>query len=137
MVAFFKSATLPFLQPKSLVMPVVYKPAPVHFCTDFTSTANATVSTYGRDVPRGGTLLHAGYAAKLAFVRWEVMGMRRGPVGWVYEASSAESQKKFSPRSEDNDQRRTHLKYAMEYDRRYFKTKLIESFALWLKILSI
>ncbi|KII64918.1 hypothetical protein RF11_06129 [Thelohanellus kitauei] len=26
--------------------PDVFKPAPVHFCTDFTSTANATVSTY-------------------------------------------------------------------------------------------
>ncbi|KII70632.1 hypothetical protein RF11_06988 [Thelohanellus kitauei] len=25
----------------------VFKPAPVHFCTDFTSTASATVSTYG------------------------------------------------------------------------------------------
>ncbi|KII68034.1 hypothetical protein RF11_02037 [Thelohanellus kitauei] len=37
----------------------VYKPASVHFCTDFTSTANATVSTYGRDIPRGGTLLQA------------------------------------------------------------------------------
>ncbi|KII70743.1 hypothetical protein RF11_09966 [Thelohanellus kitauei] len=31
----------------------------VHFCTDFTSTANATVSTYGRDVLRRGTLLQA------------------------------------------------------------------------------
>ncbi|KII72699.1 hypothetical protein RF11_15208 [Thelohanellus kitauei] len=37
----------------------VFKPAPVHFCTDFTSTANATVSTYGRDIPRLGTFLQA------------------------------------------------------------------------------
>ncbi|KII74969.1 hypothetical protein RF11_16427 [Thelohanellus kitauei] len=37
----------------------VFKPAPVHFCTDFTSTANATVSTYCRDVLRLGTLLQA------------------------------------------------------------------------------
>ncbi|KII71280.1 hypothetical protein RF11_08776 [Thelohanellus kitauei] len=37
----------------------VLKPAPVHFCTDFMSTANATVSTYGRDELRGGTLLQA------------------------------------------------------------------------------
>ncbi|KII64157.1 hypothetical protein RF11_00858 [Thelohanellus kitauei] len=37
----------------------VFKPAPVHFCTDFTSTASSTVSTYGRVVPRGGTLLQA------------------------------------------------------------------------------
>ncbi|KII70755.1 hypothetical protein RF11_09978 [Thelohanellus kitauei] len=37
----------------------VFKPAPVRFCTDFTSTANATVSTYGRDVLREGTLLQA------------------------------------------------------------------------------
>ncbi|KII66118.1 hypothetical protein RF11_11934 [Thelohanellus kitauei] len=37
----------------------VFKPAPVHFCTDFTSTASATVSTYGRDVLRLGTLLQA------------------------------------------------------------------------------
>ncbi|KII64155.1 hypothetical protein RF11_14813 [Thelohanellus kitauei] len=35
----------------------VYKLTPVHYCTDFISTANATVSTYGRDVPREGTLL--------------------------------------------------------------------------------
>ncbi|KII63612.1 hypothetical protein RF11_12119 [Thelohanellus kitauei] len=37
----------------------VFKPAPVHFCTDFTSTANATVSTYSRDVPPLGTFLQA------------------------------------------------------------------------------
>ncbi|KII62280.1 hypothetical protein RF11_09598 [Thelohanellus kitauei] len=37
----------------------VFIPAPVHFCTDFTSTANATVSTYGRDVLREDTLLQA------------------------------------------------------------------------------
>ncbi|KII63114.1 hypothetical protein RF11_01864 [Thelohanellus kitauei] len=39
--------------------PKFFKPASVHFCTDFTSTANATVSTYGRDVLPGGTLLLA------------------------------------------------------------------------------
>ncbi|KII63111.1 hypothetical protein RF11_01861 [Thelohanellus kitauei] len=37
----------------------VFKPAPVHFCTDFTLTASATVSTYCRDIFRGGTLLRA------------------------------------------------------------------------------
>ncbi|KII73121.1 hypothetical protein RF11_03616 [Thelohanellus kitauei] len=37
----------------------VFKPAPVHFCTDFTSTASATVSTYGRVVLRLGTFLQA------------------------------------------------------------------------------
>ncbi|KII61496.1 hypothetical protein RF11_12912 [Thelohanellus kitauei] len=37
----------------------VFKPAPVHCCTDFTSTAIATVSTYGRDIRRIGTLLQA------------------------------------------------------------------------------
>ncbi|KII68184.1 hypothetical protein RF11_08135 [Thelohanellus kitauei] len=37
----------------------LFKPAPVHFCTDFTSTANATVSKYGRDVLRLGTFLQA------------------------------------------------------------------------------
>ncbi|KII66629.1 hypothetical protein RF11_01895 [Thelohanellus kitauei] len=37
----------------------VFKPAPVHFGTDFTSTASATVSTYGRDVLQLGTLLQA------------------------------------------------------------------------------
>ncbi|KII72945.1 hypothetical protein RF11_12315 [Thelohanellus kitauei] len=37
----------------------VLKTAPVHFCTNFTSTANAMVSTYGRDVLQGGTLLQA------------------------------------------------------------------------------
>ncbi|KII67586.1 hypothetical protein RF11_14320 [Thelohanellus kitauei] len=37
----------------------VFKPAPVHYCTDFTSTAIATVSTYGRDIRRIGTLFQA------------------------------------------------------------------------------
>ncbi|KII70495.1 hypothetical protein RF11_11831 [Thelohanellus kitauei] len=37
----------------------VLKPAPVHFCTDFPSTATATVSTYGRVVLRLGTFLQA------------------------------------------------------------------------------
>ncbi|KII70259.1 hypothetical protein RF11_02475 [Thelohanellus kitauei] len=37
----------------------VFKPAPMHFCTDFTSTANTTVSTYGRVVLRLGTFLQA------------------------------------------------------------------------------
>ncbi|KII69464.1 hypothetical protein RF11_11110 [Thelohanellus kitauei] len=37
----------------------VYKPAPVHFCTYFILTANATLSMYGRDVPQRGTLLRA------------------------------------------------------------------------------
>ncbi|KII73782.1 hypothetical protein RF11_13210 [Thelohanellus kitauei] len=36
-----------------------YKPTTVHFFTDFTSTANATVSTYGRDVPQKSTLLQS------------------------------------------------------------------------------
>ncbi|KII66437.1 hypothetical protein RF11_02082 [Thelohanellus kitauei] len=46
----------------SLALPYyleVFKPAPVHFCTDFTSTASATVSTYGRVVLRLGTFLQA------------------------------------------------------------------------------
>ncbi|KII67294.1 hypothetical protein RF11_07717 [Thelohanellus kitauei] len=37
----------------------VFKPAPVHFCTDFTSTASETVSTYGRVVLQRGSLLQA------------------------------------------------------------------------------
>ncbi|KII71892.1 hypothetical protein RF11_11890 [Thelohanellus kitauei] len=37
----------------------VFKLAPVHYCTDFTLTANAMVSTYGRNICRGGTLLQA------------------------------------------------------------------------------
>ncbi|KII68170.1 hypothetical protein RF11_12970 [Thelohanellus kitauei] len=37
----------------------VFKPAPVHFCTDFRSTASATVSMYGRDVLRLGAFLQA------------------------------------------------------------------------------
>ncbi|KII62603.1 hypothetical protein RF11_14015 [Thelohanellus kitauei] len=37
----------------------VFKPAPVHFFTDFPSTASATVSTYGRVVLRLGTFLQA------------------------------------------------------------------------------
>ncbi|KII62111.1 hypothetical protein RF11_01484 [Thelohanellus kitauei] len=37
----------------------VFKAAPVHYCTDFTSTVIATVSTYGRDIRRIGTLLQA------------------------------------------------------------------------------
>ncbi|KII63781.1 hypothetical protein RF11_15015 [Thelohanellus kitauei] len=37
----------------------VFKPAPVQYCTDFTSTAIATVSMYGRDIRRIGTLLQA------------------------------------------------------------------------------
>ncbi|KII62426.1 hypothetical protein RF11_16236 [Thelohanellus kitauei] len=35
----------------------VFKPAQVHFCTDFTSTVSAPVSTYGRVVLRRGTLV--------------------------------------------------------------------------------
>ncbi|KII73080.1 hypothetical protein RF11_12474 [Thelohanellus kitauei] len=42
-----------------LIEKEVFKPAPVHFCTDFTSTASATVSTYGRVVLRLGTFLQA------------------------------------------------------------------------------
>ncbi|KII61219.1 hypothetical protein RF11_11304 [Thelohanellus kitauei] len=37
----------------------VFKPAAVHFLTDFTSTSNATVSTYDMVVLRVGTLLQA------------------------------------------------------------------------------
>ncbi|KII68475.1 hypothetical protein RF11_06913 [Thelohanellus kitauei] len=37
----------------------VYKSSPVHFCTNFASTANATLFTYDRDAPRVGTLLQA------------------------------------------------------------------------------
>ncbi|KII71804.1 hypothetical protein RF11_01347 [Thelohanellus kitauei] len=37
----------------------VVKPAPGHFCRDFMSTANATVSTPCRDVLQGGTLLQS------------------------------------------------------------------------------
>ncbi|KII73604.1 hypothetical protein RF11_16305 [Thelohanellus kitauei] len=37
----------------------MFKPAPVHYCTDFTLTSIALVSTYGRDICRLGTLLHA------------------------------------------------------------------------------
>ncbi|KII73023.1 hypothetical protein RF11_13582 [Thelohanellus kitauei] len=37
----------------------VFKPAPVHYSTDFTSTAIATVSTYGREIRQIDTLLHA------------------------------------------------------------------------------
>ncbi|KII71160.1 hypothetical protein RF11_09180 [Thelohanellus kitauei] len=36
-----------------------YKPAPVHYCTCFTSTTTATVSTYGRDIRWIGTHLQA------------------------------------------------------------------------------
>ncbi|KII74240.1 hypothetical protein RF11_07173 [Thelohanellus kitauei] len=52
----------------------VLKPSPVHFCTDFTSTASSTLSTYGRDVLRLGTFLQAvkGYDSKSVFVRCEV-----------------------------------------------------------------
>ncbi|KII66102.1 hypothetical protein RF11_00885 [Thelohanellus kitauei] len=39
--------------------PDVFKPAPVHYCTDFTSTAIATVSTYGGNIRWIGTLLQA------------------------------------------------------------------------------
>ncbi|KII64720.1 hypothetical protein RF11_05510 [Thelohanellus kitauei] len=53
-----KSGCLALLE-QFLCLPIleVYKPAPVHYCTDFTSTA--TVSTYGRDIRRIGSLLQA------------------------------------------------------------------------------
>ncbi|KII67328.1 hypothetical protein RF11_15588 [Thelohanellus kitauei] len=44
---------------RQYVLLEVLKPAPVHFCTDFTSTATATLSTYGRVVVRLGTFLQA------------------------------------------------------------------------------
>ncbi|KII71516.1 hypothetical protein RF11_14136 [Thelohanellus kitauei] len=37
----------------------LFKHAPVHYCTEFTSIANAMVCTYGKDIRRGGTLLQA------------------------------------------------------------------------------
>ncbi|KII73322.1 hypothetical protein RF11_04704 [Thelohanellus kitauei] len=37
----------------------VFKPEPLNYCTDFTSTAIATVSTYGRDICQLGTLVQA------------------------------------------------------------------------------
>ncbi|KII66013.1 hypothetical protein RF11_14526 [Thelohanellus kitauei] len=51
----------------------VFKPEPVHLCTDFTSTASVTVSTYSRDVLQLGTFLRAVYVTKSAFVRVEVL----------------------------------------------------------------